>query len=178
MREHKALVPSPLNKLMQRLVTHLLHFAALGTDLMVVGEAAVATLIQGVVTKLVFDHQMGVLKNRDCVVECRATEAKIRHVGLPFGEGAHVNRGCEGVDGIEYSIAFGRLAMSVQVEIFREYLLDHLLDFLTIHGSNLHFTAYKVNCFLWNANQKERLFRKILANFLLYELIKLLFGLI
>ena len=105
---------TPFDDLTQCIILHLLHLSTLGADLVMMGVAIVTALILGVMAKLVLDHQMSVLKKKDGVVESGATDAEILFVGQTVKECVDIKMGVERVDSIEYSVAFGRLAMSVQ----------------------------------------------------------------
>lgn len=119
---------------LQFLVVKLGHRAALGADLVMMRVAVVTFFVLGRVAKLVLDNQAGIDEQDDGVVKRSAAHAEILLVCHERIERFHVKMTVDGVDGIEYSVAFGSLAMPVRVEIFGEYLLHCIFHILTFHA--------------------------------------------
>lgn len=145
-----------LDGVLEVFVLKLRHLATLGTDLMMVRIAVVALLVLRRIAELVLDDQPRVDKQDNSVVEGSPADAELFLVGHERVERVDVEMAVDGVDGIEYGIAFGSLPMPVRIEIFGEYLLDRIFHILNLHPS-VHFlflSANKVKPFLWKAKGK------------------------
>ena len=145
-----------LDGVLEVFVLKLRHLATLGTDLMMVRIAVVALLVLRRIAELVLDDQPRVDKQDNGVVEGSPADAELFLVGHERVERVDVEMAVDGVDGIEYGIAFGSLPMPVRIEIFGEYLLDRIFHILNLHPS-VHFlflSANKVKPFLWKAKGK------------------------
>ena len=113
------------------------EYSFVETDLVVVGVAIVTFLVLRRGTELVLDDQPGIDEQDDGVVKGRTADTEFLVIGHQRIEGVDVKMAVDGVDGIEYSIAFGSLAMPVRVEIFREYLPNCIFHILTIHAGTV-----------------------------------------
>lgn len=145
-----------LDGVLEVFVLKLRHLATLGTDLMMVRIAVVALLVLRRIAELVLDDQPRVDKQDNSVVEGSPADAELFLIGHERVERVDVEMAVDGVDGIEYGIAFGSLPMPVRIEIFGEYLLDRIFHILNLHPS-VHFlflSANKVKPFLWKAKGK------------------------
>lgn len=145
-----------LDGVLEVFVLKLRHLATLGTNLMMVRIAVVALLVLRRIAELVLDDQPRVDKQDNSVVEGSPADAELFLIGHERVERVDVEMAVDGVDGIEYGIAFGSLPMPVRIEIFGEYLLDRIFHILNLHPS-VHFlflSANKVKPFLWKAKGK------------------------
>lgn len=147
--------PGVLDSMLEIFVQKLRHLAALGTNLMMMRTTIVAPLVLGRVAKLVLDDQPRVDKQDNGVVEGSPADAELFLVGHERVERVDVEMAVDGVDGIEYGIAFGSLPMPVRIEIFGEYLLDRIFHILNLHPS-VHFLFYQpTKLSLFCGKQKE-----------------------
>ena len=144
-----------LDGVLEVFVLKLRHLATLGTDLMMVRIAVVALLVLRRIAELVLDDQPRVDKQDNGVVEGSPADAELFLVGHERVERVDVEMAVDGVDGIEYGIAFGSLPMPVRIEIFGEYLLDRIFHILNLHPS-VHFLFYQpTKLSLFCGKQKE-----------------------
>lgn len=144
-----------LDGVLEVFVLKLRHLATLGTDLMMVRIAVVALLVLRRIAELVLDDQPRVDKQDNGVVEGSPADAELFLVGHERVERVDVEMAVDGIDGIEYGIAFGSLPMPVRIEIFGEYLLDRIFHILNLHPS-VHFPFYQpTKLSLFCGKQKE-----------------------
>ena len=122
-----------LDSVAQLLVLKFRHLAALGADLVVVGVAIVTFLVLRRGTELVLDDQPGIDEQDDGVVKGRTADTEFLVIGHQRIKRIDVEMPVDGIDGIEYGVTFGCLAMPVRIEIFGEYLSDRIFHILTFH---------------------------------------------
>ena len=144
--------PGMLDGLLKVFVLKLDYFATLGTNHMMVGVAVVTLLILGGVAKLVLDNQPGIDEQNNGIVKRGAAYPKVLVVGHKRIKRVDIKMSVNGINRVEYGIAFGRLAMSVRIKIFGEYLPDRIFYILIIHISN------KVNSFFGKLRSIGRFF--------------------
>ncbi len=131
MRRLKLLQLGIGNGFLQGFILKLGHPAALGTYQVMVVFFVVRAFVLGGTAELVLDDQMCIDKQDNGVVEGRTTDAKLP-LSHPVIECIDIEMSLDGVDGIEYSIAFGCLAMPVRLQIVGQYL-PHFLFHVLFH---------------------------------------------
>ena len=153
---------SLLNGLFQAFVLKFGHLAALSTYQVVMRTPVITFLVLRGIAKLVLDDQTGVNKQDDSVVERGTAYAEVLVVGHERIEGINVKMSVYGIYRIEYGVTFGRLAMSVRIKIFGEYLLDRIFHILTIHktinyacGAHFHLYLQRAKLILFCGKQRR-----------------------
>ncbi len=132
MRKVKPLESGILNGILKDLVLKFFDLPALCTYLMMVCLPVVGTLVLRGMTELVFDNQFGIDQQDDGVVESSAADAEILLIHHLQIEGINIKMSVDGIDRVEYGVAFGCLPMPIRLKIFGEYLpyrIFHVLDF-------------------------------------------------
>ena len=153
-RQVKAPEPGVLDGVLEVFVLKLRDLATLGANLMMMRAAIVAPFILGGVAKLVLDDQTGIHQQDDGIVERGTADTELL---LPFHqriESVNIEMTLYRIDGVKYGIAFGRLAMSVLIEIFRKYLLDRFFQFVTLTHGRSFLQPTKLTLFY--GKQKKR----------------------
>ena len=107
--------------------------ATFRTDLMVMRITVIALFVLGGISELMFDYQSCIDEKDNSIVKSRAAHTEILLVSHQRIKRIDVKMTINGIDSIEYGIAFGSLAMPVRVEIFSEYLLYRIFHILTFH---------------------------------------------
>ena len=79
------------------------------------------------------DNQTGVDKQNDGIVKCRTTDPEIFMIHHLRIEHIYVKMSVYRIDGVEYGITFGGLAMPVRIKIFRKYLSYRIFYVLSFH---------------------------------------------
>lgn len=146
------------NGMLQLLILKLGHLATLCTDLVMMSIAIITFLVLRRGAELVLDDQPGIDKQDNGIVEGGAADAEILLVGHQRIKRIDVEMPVDGIDGIEYGVTFGCLAMPVRIEIFGEYLSDRIFHILTFHIGVQLLTAYKVKPFLLKASDNRIFF--------------------
>ena len=109
---------------LQPIVLKLRHRATFRTNHVMVGFVLVGPLVLGRTAELVPDDQVGIHQQDDGVVEGSPTYPEVAFRLHVIIEHVNVKMSLYGIDGIENSIAFGRLSMSVLLQIVGQHLLD------------------------------------------------------
>lgn len=121
------------NSMLQLFILKLGHLATLRTDLMMMRIAVITFFVLGRCAKLVLDDQPGIDKQNNGIVEGGTADTEILLIGHQRVKRINVEMPVNGIDGIEYGVTFGCLAMPVRIEIFGEYLPDRIFHILTFH---------------------------------------------
>jgi hypothetical protein len=100
---------------------------------MVMRITVIALFVLGGISELMFDYQSCIDEKDNSIVKSRAAHTEILLVSHQRIKRIDVKMTINGIDSIEYGIAFGSLAMPVRVEIFSEYLLYRIFHILTFH---------------------------------------------
>ena len=133
------------NRLLQGFVLEFGHFAARSANHVVVCFVVVRTFVLRGVAELMLDYQSCIDKQDNRVVQRGAADPEflfLRHIGI---EHLDIEMSFDGINRIEYSIAFGRLAMSVLLQIVCQNLF-YLFLYVLFHSGL--YSASKVIFFM------------------------------
>ena len=100
---------------------------------MVMRITVIALFVLGGISELVFNNQSCIDEKDNSIVKSRAAYTEILLVSHQRIKCIDVKMTINGLDSIEYGIAFGSLAMPVRIEIFCEYLPNRIFHILTFH---------------------------------------------
>lgn len=133
MRQVELAQPGMLYGMLQLFILKLRHLAALRANKMMVSITVITFFILGRIAELMFNYQAGIDQKNDGIVQGSPTDAEVFLIGHQRIERVNIKVPFNGIDGFEYSVAFGSLAMPVRIQIFRQYLLHRIFHILTIH---------------------------------------------
>ena len=131
----------------QPLVLELRHTTATRANQMVMNPVAVCPFVLRRSAELMPDDQMGIHQQDDGIVECSPTHPEVAFILHTVIKCIDVKMSLDGINHVEYSIAFGCLAMPVLLQILGEHLFDRFFDIL-FHTSSC--SAFKVKGFYDN----------------------------
>ena len=118
----KVLQPGLCDGLLQIVVFKFRNLAAAGANHVMVSLVLIRAFILGSVAKLVLDYQSGIHEQDNGIVESGTADAELLlfcHIAVQHVD---VEMSFYRIYGIEYGIPFGRLPMSVLLQIFRKHL--------------------------------------------------------